>query len=406
MKFKRTIFTFAFILSLFTLIYALENNVRNPSVVWISLEKESIGHLEYATDITAYIASNHNITYGISDKFLLQSFQKLFRVYLQNPNPDKTGDLKIANANMINIKIGYNLSHLGNPTQLTMRYRADKCGFHNVSLALREHELYNAAEMFIENITACIMKLISGTNSSYVFIGTDHGLSLVTFKAAKKISPQAKIGIIVFDEHVDIHGTKNENNIVGKENVFGKLLIEGYADYVVFLQASESAKEWAEHSVDKNFTKYDIFKKMEIYSDRELMDGRWQAALSNSIRNMKENGVTNIMISIDMDVLPTRYTGFEYSIMAPAIAAIRFGNNRSDPSFAEIEEGFSKGLEPVEIKNYIRHIKYQTAINNIKFGVADGSTIILGDIQELLPKQDLNNETAKAAKQVVKFFAI
>ena len=110
------------------------------------------------------------------------------------------------------------------------------------------------------------------------------------------------------------------------------------------------------------------------------------------------------MISVDMDVLPTKYTGFEYSMLAPAISSIRF-ENRSQPSFAEVEEGFSKGLEPSDIKNYIRHIKYQAAVNDIKFGVSNGNTTILGDIQELLPKQDLNNETTKAAAQIAAFLA-
>jgi hypothetical protein len=352
MNFKSLSYAIAFILLLLVLEYAQEDT--ESSIVWVSLEKESMyGNLEYAGDISNYISADKNIIEKIDDKFLLQSFGQLFRIHQQSPNQDKTARPEIERIKQ-NVNIWYNLSFLGDSARLIMQYGADGCGLHYKDLDIKEPEIYDATEKFIENISACITTSISSQNSSYTFLGTDHGLSLLTVKAAKKLDPKAKIGIIVFDEHVDIYGTKDKNNIIGKENVFGKLLVEGYAEYIVFLQTSEAAKQWAKYSVDQNFTRHDIFKKTEIYSDKDLMKGKWKAILSKSMINMKKAGITNIIISIDLDALPTRYTGFEYSIIAPAIAAIRFGSNRSEPSFAETEEGFSKGLEVIEIKNYNR----------------------------------------------------
>lgn len=379
----------------------IAENSEKTSIVWINLEKETANNLEYASDISNYIAANGNVIENKDDKFLQQSFNQLYAMYMQNPTAEPREPFNEIVAPKLSVR--YNYSTAVNSTRLAMQYNSSECS-HYANLSIKEHEIYSSAEAFIENITACITSMISGRNSNYIFVGTDHGLSVLTFKAAKKLSPDAKIGVVVFDEHVDIYGTKNENNLIGKENVFGKLLIEEYADYIVFLQASETAKDWTQYSVDQNFTRYDIFKRMEIYSDNDLADGKWQQILANSLGNMKKSGVTNILISVDLDGLPTGYTGFEYSILAPAIAAIRFGN-RSQPSFAEVEEGFSKGLEPFEIKSYISYIKYQAAIDGIKFGVSNGNTTILGDIQELLPKQDLNNETARAASQIIKSLA-
>ncbi|MBI2657832.1 arginase family protein [Candidatus Woesearchaeota archaeon] len=403
MKISKCALAFLFFLLLFAWQFITENTAETSSVVWISLEKEPMSkNLEYAGDIRDYIAASGKITENIDDKFLLQSFRQLSKVHAQNPDAE-TREPEIENIKE-RVNIQYNISSLENTTRLIMQYSAEECSPDYRELMLKDTEIYNSTEEFAGKITACIKRLISGKYSSYIFIGTDHGLSLLTFKAAKEINPNAKIGIIVFDEHVDIYGTRDKENIVGKENIFGKLLIEGYADYIVFLGASEAAKQWAQYSVGQDFTRYDIFKIMEIYSDKNLADGKWQPVLSGSIRNMREAGITNIMISVDLDVLPTKYAGFEYSILAPAIASIRF-ENRSQPSFAESEEGFSEGLEPIEIKHYIRHIKYQAAVNGIKFGTSNGNITILGDIQELLPKQDLNNETARAASQIATFLA-
>lgn len=403
MKFEKYVIIFL-VLCLIIFIYA-SGSSHEPSVIWINLEKKSLyGHLEYSSDISNYMAANKNITSKSHDKFLLQSFQQLLKVYSQNPDPDNKNNPEFGKMSTTNMSVKYSLYPSENHTRFAVQYKAEGCGMHNFSFILNDEQIYNITEKFIENLTTCIAGLISSENADYLFIGSDHGLSLLTLKAAKKLDPKSKIGIIVFDEHVDIYGTKNENNVIGKENVFGKILIEGYADYIVFLEASESAKQWAEYSVDKDFTRYDIFKKIEVHSDKDLMSGKWQAILANSMGNMKKAGITNVMVSLDLDALPTGYTGFEYSIIAPAIASIRFGNNRSEPSFAEIEEGFSKGIEPIEIKNYIRHIRQQASINKIKFGVGNGNTTILGDIQELLPKQDLNNETARATAQIAMFF--
>lgn len=394
---------FLFLIFLFTFIGFLENNAR-LSIVWINLERESAYEdVEYGQDTADYMGSGKE--FSSHSQFLQQSFQTLSKVYVQNPNPEKHAGPKFDKKPEANIDIKYNFSTSGNHTRLAMQYNSDWCSPLYANFLIKEAEIYNATESFADNITNCIVSSISNQNSSYLFIGTDHGLSLLTVKAAKKLDYQSKIGIIVFDEHVDIYGMRNENNIIGKENVFGKLLAEGYADYIVFLETSESAKKWFRYTANQNFTRNEIFERMEVYSDFDLNNGKWQAVLSKSINKMKKEGITNIMISFDLDTLPTAYTGFEYSIIAPAIAEIRFGGNRTNPSFAEVEEGFSEGIKPAEIKSYISHIKYHAAISGIKFGVTNGNSIILGDIQELLPKQDLNNETTRAASQIASFFA-
>ena len=136
----------------------------------------------------------------------------------------------------------------------------------------------------------------------------------------------------------------------------------------------------------------------------EKLDAVTTDTVHKEIEKMRRRGTTNVMVSIDVDVLPSYYTGFEYSILAPSIGQIlRLRKNNLEKVLAEFQDGFSKGFEPEELSSYVEMIKNSTLRNRMKFG-AGRTTKILGDVQELLPKQDINNATANATLIIIKSF--
>lgn len=397
------------IIILFIILYLyIANNLgiesKKVSIVWVNLEKETYkDSLEYDHDIKLYLQKNNFSIFDGEDRFLQLSLSKLNKVDLQQ-NISQSISFLLSNA--ISIDSGYSVLGSNDRFNLSIYTKYNDCYSESNFTNIYESEFYNITENFIESFANCLYNILTKQKTNhYLFVGNDHGLSYLTFKIAKKLAPESKIGLFVFDEHVDIYGLKDKDNVVNKANVFGKLILEGYVDYVVFIGHSEIAKSNYQNSVQENFTRKDLFNKIEVYSDKDIAGYKWRRLMSRSMSNMKKEGITNIMVSIDIDVLPTEYTGFEYSILAPAISKIRFGANRSDITLAEVPEGFSKGLDAKDLRNYIKHIRNEAILNNIKYGVYRNETLLIGDVQELLTKQDFNMETTKAVKKIITYLS-
>lgn len=383
---------------------------KNKGVVFFTISKETPLHqdLEYNNNIADFLEKSNNqiIPLDKSAKFINLSLVFLKYIHNQNPNVEEKLPLQILNnyrTKMI-INLSYKLSDNKDFFDLELNGKAYKCSINEKYNKISEHKIYEVAEIFLDNITNCLFSYLTKEKSNFVFVGIDHGLSLFTIKSAKKLDKNAKIGLFVFDEHVDIYDLKNKENLINKANVFGKLLLEGYVDYVVFLGTSDTAKQIVHESVDENFTRREIFEKISVYSDTDLIKNDYKTIINHEIKKMKDIGITNVMVSVDLDVLPPKYTGFEYSILAPAIGRIlSITSDYKGKVLAEYPDGFSQGLEAKEINDYLRSIKQLASKNSIKFGVGK-ETKILGDVQELLTKQDLNNTTTYAAAQIVTSF--
>ena len=384
---------------------------KTDGIIWIFLEKKTTMHedLEYGKSIAEFLedkAIDNIPSKEINDKFVNLSLYYLKQVYNQNPNSEAALPNTILDkyTKSFTLNISYNLTTKGNSTLLNLYGNTNKCLINKNYSDLNESDIYYLAENFIDNVTNCLYINLLDKKSNIVFLGTDHGLSIFTLKLAKKLEPDAKIGLFVFDEHVDIYDLEDYNNLVTKANIFGKMLLEGYVDYVTFFGASDIAKNIVETSVSENFTKRQIFNHMVVYSDEDSVGEDWNSVMSKEMKNMLERNITNVMVSIDLDVLPMDYTGFEYSILAPAIGQImRLKKSYTDQVLGEYPEGFSVGFEPEELAVYVKSIKYHTLINGMKFGVGKTSKI-LGDVQELLPNQDLNNDTVNAAMVIIQSF--
>ena len=386
---------------------------HNKNIIWFNFQEyeQYSGNIKYDTKVSKFL---NNINYS-DDKILKDSNNADFlnislfylkQIYAQNPEFKEGNPTNIFNDSKISMvmNISYAVNEKNNVYDFGLSSESDYCttgkSFYNVS----KEDIYYKTEDFIENLADCLVQAININNSEYVFIGPDHSFSYLTVNLAKKINSKSKIGLFVFDEHIDIYGLKDSGNMIGKENVFGKLLLEGYVDYVVFIGTSDIAKSYVKRSVNENFTKNEMFDKIAVYSDSDFKHQNWQSIIKNEIYNMKKRGITNVIVSVDVDVLPTQYTGFEYSILAPAIGVIKHGKNHTGLTLAEIPEGFSNGLKPEELSKQIIFVKFQALKRGMAFGVENKNIKIFGDIQELLPNQDIDFETTKAAKEILKAF--
>ena len=387
---------------------------KDKEIIYIYLQKQVdfYDNLEYDSHVAEILSVNRRIRDEIlnatEDKeFLNASFSYLEEVYRENPAGKDIIPLELLNnyKNPIIADISYNLMKKGDVRELRLHNKFNACTIDKDYLNLSKNEIHKTTENFAENAANCLFDyIISKKNADFVIVGTDHALSLLTIKIAKKMEPESKIGLFVFDEHIDIYGLEDRENVVNKANVFGKILLEGYAERAVFLGTSYIAKNISKASVSENFTRTDMFKRIKIYSDSDIRRQNLKRILDREILEMKSQGITNIIVSVDVDVLPSQYTGFEYSMIAPAIVKIKYNNINRTQTLAEFSDGFSKGFEPQEINKYIRFIKNSALINGMKFGADKDTTKLLGDVQELLPKQDINFETTKATKTIADSF--
>ena len=372
---------------------AFENENR---IVILELDKKSDfdAGLEYGTSISGFPAKNKPIA---DSRLVNQSFMYLEKVRTQHPNPaNYLGDL-FPEYPSAYINPGYNISKT-NGTYSASFFENQICKIGIRKENLSQDELFYEAEKFIDSLYNCIKDESESKSGNYVFIGNDHAMSYFTFRLAKELDTKSKIGLFIFDEHIDIYGIKDSGNLLNKANIFGKMILEEYVDYAAFLHVSDMAKEIANSSTELVEKKSMLFSRISVYSSKDL-ELNYEKVIENEISRMKEKGVNTIMVSFDVDALPIQYTGFEYSVLAPGIAAIRYGNISRNQTLAEFEEGFSEGIEPAEFSKYISTIKKISKKKNIKFGTGN-KVNILGDFQELLPGQDLDNKTTIATREM------
>lgn len=261
----------------------------------------------------------------------------------------------------------------------------------------------NELEKFSDDVSGCIYTELQKLEGKTIMIGPDHAYTEVLLRIFKRLNPTSKIGVVVFDEHIDVYDTKDANNILGKENVFGKNLVEGRIDKIIFIGVSPDHDNNLSLFFDSYFTNTDLFEKIEFYYDIDYKN--FKTSLSKAIKKMEEEGITNIIFSVDVDVLPEEYTGFEYSILAPAMSLAKYYKYYYELPVqhlgsVDFEDPFSRGLTTEEIIDIIKFVKQEAVKYNIKVGFDIYNTTFVGDIEELLPEQDLNFKTTEAAVKI------
>lgn len=230
--------------------------------------------------------------------------------------------------------------------------------------------------------------------------------------------PDARIGLIVFDTHVDVLGggcVPHKINVLrrllrGHDKATGKTLI--HRATVVGSPESLLGLSKGESSDPKKFS-----PNLRIIGEKGFERSSAHALMAKEVDEFKKAGVSHIMVSVDVDVLRSkklRYTGAEYN---PLHALFWFGQSsfeavRQDPQalvsrlryndpdspsvLYEPELLGGEGLSLGDLGATVDALKVETERKGIKFGIPIGQAVVLGDIVEL-SGPDFGGNTARAA---------
>ena len=303
---------------------------------------------------------------------------------------------------MYNIKENYmhvNMLNFTNREEflVNIKFESAMCNF-DVNMSGFEHHL---EEQILETMAECILKDIKEMSGNIVMIGHDKTYTNILPMIFKNHKPTAKLGFIVFDGQINTFDYELDDI----HNAYGKNLAEGKIDRLIFLGVSPNYNNNLNFYFSTNSTKASLLDKIEIYYDIDYENKNFKSLLSKSIKKMKDDGITNIIFTINVDVLPEEYTGFEYSILAPAMSLAKYYKYYYELDVEELgsvdfQDPFFRGLTPEEITDIIYFIKQESAKQGIKVGFDINNATFVGDIEELLPEQDLNFKTTEVAVRI------
>ncbi|MBI5357074.1 hypothetical protein HZB78_05720 [Candidatus Collierbacteria bacterium] len=231
------------------------------------------------------------------------------------------------------------------------------------------------------------------------------------------LSPNARIGLIVFDTHIDVFGggrVPHKINVLrqllkGHDSATGKTWI--HRATVIGSPESLLRLSKGERSDPEKFS-----PRLRIIGEKDFDRSSAHAVMAKEVVEFKKAGVDHIMISVDADVLRSRklqYTGAEYNPLHALlwfgqssleafrqdslglVSRLRYDNLQLPSVLYEPELLGGRGLSLGDLGIVIDVIKVETKSKGIKFGIPIGQAVVLGDIVEL-SGPDIGGNTTKA----------
>lgn len=198
-------------------------------------------------------------------------------------------------------------------------------------------------------LEASLRQLFDQKDSQVVLLTPSHATLYPEVRAAIEGRQGFEgLGIMVFDEHVDIYQTSSDtyNQWVRKSNVLDHLLAEGLVNYVSVVGISPWTEDIMKGSVPdfswdallgigKQRTRTesvykDNHKRLGLISCPTVGDlhgnrsgkTEYEPRVRAEVRKMKKRGVTRLVFSCDVDVLDASegYLAFEYNPFAVALS--------------------------------------------------------------------------------------
>ncbi|MFZ6035022.1 MAG: hypothetical protein ACOYUB_02655 [Patescibacteria group bacterium] len=279
-------------------------------------------------------------------------------------------------------------------------------------------------------------RYLAESKGATVVVSETHATTTPLIRTLKEANPEAKIGMFVFDTHLDTdpgpHGdVPRKSNTLrllidgdenGKEPVVERLTVIGVPDKI---EVDHRGSAWG---IERYKDKIDVVREEDLYGSdphnltfsKKAMDEIIFAELSK----MKGAGITNVLVSFDLDVLKNAVLGltaFEYSAFH---ALLYLASQRDIPVYASLpgmlysfltNTGFAGEIDrsvidyPVSLGgrglsvSYARHalsaIGRISAEMDMEFGIKFENAQVLGDVVEL-SGPDYQNRTKEAALQI------
>lgn len=193
-------------------------------------------------------------------------------------------------------------------------------------------------EVTLSDIEQYAKDRLQTSTKNVVFLSNSHVSTEAEISALKEINPNTKIGLVVLDRHVDCYGGIPDGGLLkAKSNFVSFLLQDGKIEGVAFVgfPSEDRAKMLEGGSSGNNLS--EVFKafpdKITIANeDNYLIEQEGKKAIDyekyvteimKQAELLKRVGVTNIVFSIDPDVLRLEeygYTSMDYNFISPVLS--------------------------------------------------------------------------------------
>lgn len=221
----------------------------------------------------------------------------------------------------------------------------------------------------------------------------------------KNVPPDARIGLIVFDTHVDIFGggiVPHKINVLRRllrdhDKTTGKRLIHR----ATVVGSPESLLKLSRGG---NSDPEKFYPRLRIIGEKDFTRLSVYELMAKEVDGFAKAGVSHIMVSVDVDVLRSkklRYTGAEYNPLhalfwfgqssfeavrqdsQALVSRLRYNDPDSPSVLYEPELLGGEGLSLGDLGTTVDALKVETERKGIKFGIPIGQAVVLGDIVEL-----------------------
>lgn len=218
-----------------------------------------------------------------------------------------------------------------------------------------------------------------------LILANDHMVTAAGVRAAKSICNNCRLGIIVFDHHLDgiVNPPINGSYPLTCGSFLGVLLQENTIDYVAVVGV-EKEQLWI------SLERYEYVNKTSVYFLEDVERYGVENIIKNATDILKDKGIGHIYLSIDMDVLDKEeYFGFRYNgpnnVREEYVKAKKEGRQINWTEDEFLEKWDRTGINSKQLLDGVESVYRYARINNQR--------ILLQDISELTWAYDINNKT-------------
>jgi hypothetical protein len=268
------------------------------------------------------------------------------------------------------------------------------------------------------------------SNGPTVVMSESHLTTTPLARVLKEANPDSKIGMFVFDTHLDtdpgpFDDTPTKGNTLrllvdgdrlGKETVVEKIAVIGVPDRI---EIDHRGRTWG---LERYKGKINVVTEDELLGDdphnMSFSKKAFDQILARKLIQMKQEGITNVLISFDLDVLKNAILGLtamEYSVFHGLLylSSLDLSSSINHPEeiYRLLTKNYSildypislgsRGLSVPYAVHAIQSIQEACKAEGVEFGIKFKGSTVYGDIVEL-SGPDYMDQTKKAALEIAR----
>ena len=294
------------------------------------------------------------------------------------------------------------------------------------------HIPYLSSSFPFERVSGYVDHFLKQTTGQAIMVSETHATTQHLIETVKSERPESKIGLVVFDTHVDTDYTfltptgkskPSKTSVLRtlirpskKGRLVDRILCIGQPDELFVRQADQR------HDPSKLKGRVEVITEDRLYGDdrHELTYSNLRTGeiLEEKIKKFAKKGITNILLSLDIDVLQSLslvLTAMEYNPLHGLLylSTLDLNSFSGDENELFVELVYdtptrsilssmaftSHGLSIPFIINTIRSIQHLARKYGVEYGIKYKDATVLGDIVEL-SGPDYLDQTKKAVVEL------